>query len=336
LTTGHGSDIENGTQVVDPSGVMYTLSQKYEHASHTDVKIGHANNAVMKTGTWVINPNHAQSKLTLQAAHGTALTKNVTKVTNDASGVDYYIAADALANATSIEVDNDGDALVTGNYAINIDRSKSLLTTNHGSDIALPAYIKDPSGANYDLGQAFDNANEDDILVVHGNNAAVSSDNDNKQWEVFNPDQTKLVLATGHTLQLNPTADVFTNDANGSDYNVAVSANANATDVVVSNNGDTLTTGTYAINIHRSKSLLTTGHGSDIENGTQVVDPSGVMYTLSQKYEHASHTDVKIGHANNAVMKTGTWVINPNNAHSNTKLFGLITHVPVFITALFA
>ena len=54
--------------------------------------------------------------------------------------VDYYIAVDALANATSIEVDNDGDALVTGT-PINIDRSKSLLTTNHGSDIALPAYI---------------------------------------------------------------------------------------------------------------------------------------------------------------------------------------------------
>ena len=319
LTTGHGSDIENGTQVVDPSGVIYTLSQKYEHASHTDVKIGHANNAVMKTGTWIINPNNAHSKLTLQSAHGSALTKNVTKITNDASGVDYYIAADALANATSIEVDNDGDALVTGNYAINIDRSKSLLTTDHGSDISASAYIKDPSGANYNLGQDFTHANQNDILVVHGNNAAVSSDNDNKQWEIFNPYQTKLVLAAGHNASLTKNVTVFTNDANGSDYNVAINADANATDVVVSNNGDTLTTGTYAININRSKSLLTTNLNSDLSNGTQIFDPSGVPFQLSQAFDNANQNDILISHPANVSMKTGTWNYQVQNT-AQTKL----------------
>ena len=88
-----------------------------------------------------------------------------------------------------------------------------------------------------------------------------------------------------------------------------------ATNLFVSNNGDTLVNGTYAVNIDRSKSLLTTNHGSDISNGIVVVDPSGSEYTLSQKYEHATHTEVKIGHTA-AVMKTGTWVINPNHAQS--------------------
>ena len=77
MTTNHGNNIANGT-VVDPSGVVYTLVDAF---SGGDVKIGRKNNAVMKTGAWVINPNNAHSKLTLQSAHGSALNKNV-KTTN--------------------------------------------------------------------------------------------------------------------------------------------------------------------------------------------------------------------------------------------------------------
>ena len=49
------------------------------------------------------------------------MTKNVTKVTDDATGADYVVAVDALANATDVLVNNNGDTLVNGSYAVNID-----------------------------------------------------------------------------------------------------------------------------------------------------------------------------------------------------------------------
>ena len=303
LTTDHNSDIENGTVVVDSTGSEYTLSRKYEHATHSDVEIGHTTNAVMNTGTWIINPNHAQSKLTLHAAHGTALTKNVTKLTNDASGVDYILAEDATNTATDLFVNNNGDTLVNGTYAVNIDRSKSLLTTNHNSNIANGTQVVDPSGVVYTLVDAFSGG---DVKIGHANNAVMKTGT----WIINpNPVHSELTLTTGHNTALTRTTKI-TNDATDVDYFIAVDADANATSIEVDNNGDTLNTGSYAINIDRSKSLLTTNFNSNIALPAYIEDPSGGAWDLAQPFDHANENDI-------LVLNGGNTSVSSDNVNNN-------------------
>ena len=102
MTTNLNSDLANGTQISDPSGSPFQLSQAFTHANQNDILISHPANASMKTGTWSYQVvNTSQTKLTLQGTVNQALTTEDT-VTLDGSGVHYDLDVNADANDTEI------------------------------------------------------------------------------------------------------------------------------------------------------------------------------------------------------------------------------------------